>query len=171
MPAGRPLWRHGECWNILQHIADHKAGPVNSNDAMCFWLIARGTLQRNTRNTSSWMRFVYTFNSPYACYSSISFAPVNCLIDQSHNCVCRWWTHGKIIKAMWWETVIVMLAIETILTLLHCYIAWVWVGLLYMRILISITYSHHINHLIYSESSIFVPSPLSLTFIVLIWHY
>ena len=126
MPAGRPLWRHGECWNIPQHIADHKAGPVNSNDAICFWLIARGTLQRNTRNTSSWMRFVYTFIClipPYACYSSISFAPVNCLIDQSHNCVCRWWTHGKIIKAMWWETVIVMLAIETILTLLHCYVA------------------------------------------------
>ena len=46
----------------FRSIADHKAGPVNPNDAMCFWLIAKGKVQRNTRNTSSWMKFVFTFN-------------------------------------------------------------------------------------------------------------
>ena len=31
----------------FRSIADHKAGLVDRDDAMCFWLIVRGTLQSN----------------------------------------------------------------------------------------------------------------------------
>ena len=31
----------------FRSIADNKAGPVDPDGAMCFWLIVKGTLRRN----------------------------------------------------------------------------------------------------------------------------